>query len=191
VTPGRRAVLGSLLAALAALPAGAEEPWPVRFGGPFTLVDHKGHPRGDSDFRGSWLLIQFGYTYCPDQCPLGLSTMAEAMDALGAEAARVQPLFVTIDPGRDTPPVLARFVPQFHPRLIGLTGDERSIAAVAKAYRVHRRKVLADPAAPEHYLIDHSSFTYLVGPDGHFVTLFPYGTAPAAMAVRIVDYLRA
>jgi protein SCO1/2 len=117
--------------------------------------------------------------------------MAEAMDALGAEAARVQPLFVTIDPGRDTPPVLARFVPQFHPRLIGLTGDERSIAAVAKAYRVHRRKVLADPAGPEHYLIDHSSFTYLVGPDGHFVTLFPYGTAPAAMAVRIVDYLRA
>jgi protein SCO1 len=187
---GRRAALAVLLTSPAAARAWADEPWPVSFGGPFALTDHTGRRVTDQDFRGSWLLVQFGYTGCPDLCPLSLDTLARALDLLGpAAAARVQPLFVTVDPARDTPGALAAFVPAFHPRLVGLTGSEPEIRAVAKAYRVHRRKVLTDPARPDDYLIDHGSFTYLMGPDGRFVTLFPYGTPAERMAEVIGGYL--
>ena len=184
---GRRAALGLLLVALGPIGGRADEqPWPVSFGGPFTLTDHTGRRVTDRDFRGSWLLVQFGYTGCPDLCPLSLGTLAQALDLLGpAAAARVQPLFITVDPARDTPAALAGFVPSFHPRLLGLTGSEPEIRGVAKAYRVHRRKVLADPARPDGYLIDHGSFTYLMGPDGRFVTLFPYG-APAQRMAEVI-----
>jgi protein SCO1/2 len=185
----RRTVL-VLLGSLAGGPARAEEPWPVKFGGPFALTDHHGALRHDTDFRGSFLLVQFGYTACPDLCPLGLDTMARALEALGPAAARVQPLFITVDPARDTAVALAAFVPAFHPRLLGLTGSEAAIAAVAKAYRVHRRKVLTDPARPDDYLVDHGSFTYLMGPDGRFVTLFPFGTAAEPMAATIARHLQ-
>jgi protein SCO1/2 len=187
----RRAALAILLSSPAAMRLRADEPWPVSFGGPFALTDHTGGRVTDVDFRGSWLLVQFGYTGCPDLCPLGLDTLARVLDLLGpAAAARVQPLFVTVDPARDTPAALAGFVPAFHPRLVGLTGSEPEIRGVAKAYRVHRRKVLTDPARPDDYLIDHGSFTYLMGPDGRFVTLFPYGTPAERMAEVIGSYLR-
>jgi protein SCO1/2 len=189
VSPSRRAVLALIV--LASAPARADEPWPIGFGGPFTLTDHTGRRRSDTDFRGSWLLLQFGYTSCPDICPLSLDALSAALDALGPSGGRVQPLFVTVDPARDTPAVLAGFVAAFHPRLLGLTGSEAEIAAVAKAYRVHRRKIVADPAHPEDYLVDHGSFTYLMGPDGAFVTLFPYGTEAAAMARALKSYLGA
>lgn len=184
----RRGVLALLLAA--AVPAHADEPWPVAFGGPFTLTDHTGHRRSDADFHGSWLLVQFGYTSCPDICPLSLDTMAAALEALGPAASRVQPLFVTVDPARDSPAVLASFVVGFDPRLIGLTGSEAEITAIAKSYRVHRRKIVTDPADPAAYLVDHGSFTYLMGPDGGFLTLIPYGTDSTRMARTIADYLR-
>lgn len=186
----RRTVLvaGLLIPAVAA--AYAEEPWPVRFGGSFTLTDHHGARRRDTDFRGSFLLVQFGYTACPDLCPLGLDTMARVLDALGEAGARLQPLFITVDPTRDTPEVLAGFVTAFHPRLLGLTGSEAEIAAVARAYRVHRRKVILDPAHPDDYLVDHGSLTYLIAPDGGFATLFPYGTDATRMAEISRRYLR-
>ena len=191
MTIGRRAALGLLLAAPAVAPGRAEEPWPVAFGGPFNLVDQHGRRRSDTDFRGSWLLIQFGYTSCPDVCPLGLETMAAALEALGPAAQRVQPLLITIDPARDPPATLAGFAGGFDPRLVALSGSEPEIRAVAKAFRVHRRKVLLDPARPDDYVIDHGSLTYLIGPDGRFVTLFPYGTDAARMAQVIAGYLGA
>jgi protein SCO1 len=183
----RRAVL---LAALVTSPALAadQDPWPVAFGGPFRLTDHTGRPRTDADFRGSWLLVQFGYTACPDLCPLGLDTLAGALDGLGPDlAARVQPLFVTVDPARDTVAALAAFAPAtFHPRLLALTGTEAEVAAVAKAYRVHRRKVVPDPADAADYLVDHGTFTYLMRPDGTFATLIPAGADAAERMATVV-----
>lgn len=162
---------------------------PVAFGGPFELVDHQGRLRRDSDFRGSFLLIAFGYTSCPDICPTNLTIMATALDQLGTRGERVQPIFVTVDPARDTPAVLGDYVGHFHPRLIGLTGSEAQVRAAAKAYRVHRSKVILDPAAPEDYLVNHSSLTFLMAPDGGFVTLFPHDTDADTMAKAIAKYL--
>ena len=167
----------------------AASDFPVAFGGPFNLVDQNGKPRSDRDFRGRFLLIYFGYTTCPDICPTNLQIMADALDLLGDKAARVQPLFITVDPARDTAERLKDYVGQFHPRLIGLTGSEAQVAAVAKAYRVHRSKVVLADAAPEDYLVNHSSITFLMGPVGSFVTLFPHDTQAAAMAAAIEKHL--
>ena len=110
---------------------------------------------------------------------------------IGADGERVQPLFITVDPGRDTPDRLRDYVAHFHPRLIGLGGSEAQVRAAARAYKVHRRKVvLADADGPDDYLVDHSSITYLMGPDGAFVTLFPHDTDAAFMAKAIRKYLR-
>jgi len=179
-----------LLAPLPAAAAGPEDlPVGLSFGGPFELLDQDRRIRRDSDFRGRFLLIFFGYTGCPDVCPLDLAVMAGALDLLGEEAGRIQPLFITVDPARDTPEVLADFVSGFHPRLLGLTGSEAQIRAVARAYRVHRRKVIVDPEHPEDYLVDHGSLTYLMGPDGRFRTLLPHRTTAERMAAVIRTYL--
>jgi cytochrome oxidase Cu insertion factor (SCO1/SenC/PrrC family) len=155
------------------------------FGGPFSLTDHEGKPRTHKDFPGRFLLVNFGYTHCPNICPLGLSTMAAALDMLEHSGARVQPLFITIDPARDTPAVLKDYVPNFHPRLIGLGGSEAQISSVAKAYRVHRAKVIVADAPPGDYLASHTPLTYLMAPNGAFVTMFPHGTQPQFMADAI------
>lgn len=164
---------------------------PSLFGGPFTLTDQDGHPRTDADFRGKFLLIFFGYTTCPDICPTDLTDIARALDRLPPKlAARVQPVFVTIDPARDTPALLKDYVANFSPRLIGLTGTEEQVRAAAKAYRVHRSKVVPEGAASaDGYLMSHSTLTYLMGPDGRFVTLFPHDTPPEKMAATLSRYL--
>lgn len=149
-------------------------------GGPFRLTDHTGKAVTDADYRGKYLLIYFGYTFCPDVCPTELSTMAAALDALGPEAERVQPLFVTVDPERDTVAHLAEYVPLFHPRLIGLTGTPEQVRDVARAYRVYAAK--SPGSAGENYLMDHSSFVYLMGPDGKFVAVFPGAAGSEKMA---------
>ena len=160
------------------------------FGGPFSLIDHHGTRRTEQDFRGRYMLIYFGYATCPDICPTGLQTLSTALDLLGARADAVQPLFITVDPARDRPQALKDYVSHFHPRLIGLTGAESEIRAVAKAYRIHRRKVvLADSAGPDDYLVDHASITHLMGPDGKHVTLFPHGTDAERMAEVLRRYL--
>lgn len=160
------------------------------FGGSFSLIDHDGARRTEKDFRGQFTLIYFGYATCPDICPTGLQTMARALDLLGEPAARVQPLFVTVDPARDRPDVLKGYVAHFHPRLIGLTGTEAEVRAIAKAYRVHRRKVLVPDSAEDHYLVDHASIAYLMGPDGKYLTLFPHGTDAGRMAEVLGRYVR-
>lgn len=170
-------------------PAGAAKPFPISFGGPFSLIDHNGAARTDRDFRGRFLLVLFGYAHCPDICPTGLQRMADALDLLGRDGARVQPIFITVDPARDTAQVLKSYVAAFHPRLVGLTGSEAQVRAAARAYKVHRRK-LRDPDGGDAYLVDHSSITYLMGPDGAFVTLFPHNAEAEFMARAIRRYVR-
>lgn len=162
----------------------------IPIGGPFTLTDHAGVQRRDTDFRGRHLLVAFGYTACPDVCPLQLDTLVAALAALGPLADRLQPVFVTIDPAADTPEALRRYLADFDPRILGLTGTEARIRDVARAYRVHRRRVRTSPDATAATLIDHGSLTYLMGPDGAFVTLFPHGTAPERMAEVLRGHLR-
>ena len=152
-------------------------------GGPFELVDHRGNPVTDETYRGQYLLIYFGYGYCPDICPTELATMANALDILGAKAERVTPLFISVDPERDTPEFLADYVVNFHPRLVGLSGTQEKVAQVAKAYKVYYAK--ARKSAGEDYLMDHTSFVYLMGPDGRFLNLFRGQSDPAKMAETI------
>ena len=170
-------------------PSTAEQGSPISFGGPFSLIDHLGRSRTDRDFRGRFLLIYFGYTACPDICPTGLQTMGRALDLVGAKAERVQPMFVSIDPDRDRPEILKRYVANFHPRLIGLTGTSSQVRAVAGVYRIQRGKVALPDTQKDGYLVIHTPTTFLMGPDGKFVTLFPYTTQPDVMARVLRRYL--
>lgn len=158
-------------------------------GGAFALTDQAGKARTDRDFRGKYLLVYFGFTYCPDVCPTDLQAMGLAMDQLGARADAVQPLFVTLDPARDTAEHLAQYVPLFHPRLIGLTGSESAIAAAAEAYRVYYKRILFEKNAAD-YTIDHSAFVYLIDPDGKYLGFFPPGTPAERMAEMIKPHLK-
>jgi protein SCO1/2 len=150
-------------------------------GGPFTLTDQNGKRVTDQDFRGKYMLIFFGYTYCPDVCPSELQVMSAALDELGPEADKIQPIFITIDPARDTPETLKVYVSNFHPRMMGLTGSDQDIAAVAKAYRIYYAKAQGSENQKD-YLMDHSSILYLMGPDGKFVKHFTYGTDAKGLA---------
>jgi cytochrome oxidase Cu insertion factor (SCO1/SenC/PrrC family) len=150
-------------------------------GGPFALTDHNGQRVTDKTYAGKYLLVFFGYTYCPDVCPSELQVMSAALDQLGGDAEKIQPLFITIDPARDTPQVLKDYVGNFSPRLIGLTGSGDEIANVAAKYRVYYAKAL-NPQSGTDYLMDHSTILYLMAPDGTFVKHFTYGTDPKALA---------
>lgn len=159
----------------------------VEIGGPFTLVDHTGATVSDSDFDGQLRLIYFGYTFCPDVCPTELGNIALALDALGDDVQYVTPMLITVDPERDTPEILADYVPLFHEKLVGLTGTREAIDKVAKDFRVFFRKV--EDADYTYYLMDHTSFVYLMGPDGEFLSMFNYGTVPDAMAAAIREHI--
>jgi cytochrome oxidase Cu insertion factor (SCO1/SenC/PrrC family) len=149
-------------------------------GGPFTLTAHTGERISDEAFRGQFMLVAFGFTHCPDVCPAELQVMTAALESMGPAAERVQPLFVTIDPERDTAAHLADYMAHFHPRLIGLTGSTDEIAQVAKAYHVWYEKV-QEGDQPD-YVMDHTSITYLMGPDGKFVQHFSFGTSAETLA---------
>lgn len=144
------------------------QPAAMTVGGPFNLVDGDGHAVTDRTWPGKYLLVYFGYTFCPDVCPTTLSSVADALDQLGTAADRVQPLFITVDPKRDTPAVVKQYAASFSPRLVGLTGSPEQIAAVAKAYRVYYAEHRTGPG-PDDYTMDHSSVLYLMGPDGRFL----------------------
>jgi protein SCO1/2 len=152
-------------------------------GGPFALVDHTGTPRTDAQFHGKLLLIYFGFTSCPDVCPTDLQSIGLAMERLGKSAQGVQPLFVTLDPERDTPQRLAGYVKFFHPRLIGLTGDADAIEQAARAYKVYYAKV---PTSGNGYTVDHSGYIYLMDRAGKYLGFFPPGTPPE----RMTDVIR-
>ena len=158
-------------------------------GGPFTLVDQAGRTVTDKDFRGQYLMIYFGYTYCPDVCPTSLTNMSDALDLLGEKGAEVTPMLITIDPARDTSEHLREYATYFHPRLHALTGSPEQIAAVAKAYRVYYSKVKQEDETEDDYLMDHSSVTYVMGPDGEFRLHFSHGTDAETIASRLRDLL--
>ena len=156
-------------------------------GGPFTLTNHKGKQVSDTDLRGRLMLIYFGYTLCPDVCPLSLQLMAEGIDALGADGKDVQPMFISVDPERDTAEVMSDYVPHFHKRLLGLTGSPEEIKPVLKAYRVYVSK--QEETEPGEYLVNHSSIFYLMGRDGKFIAHFADQVKPAALAAAIRKHL--
>jgi protein SCO1 len=158
-------------------------------GGPFESVDHNGGAVTQADFAGKFMLIYFGFTHCPDVCPTELQTMANALDMLGPDAGRVVPVFITVDPARDTSDQLKGYVAAFHPRMIGLTGSPEQIAAVAKAYKVYYSKAQS-PSGSSDYQVDHTSFVYLMGPDGNLRSLFRSGISDKAMATEIRNQLR-
>lgn len=141
----------------------------------FELTDHTGTVRTEADFSGKWMLIFFGFANCPDICPTTLSEVAAVMDGLGADADKVQPLFVSIDPERDTPEALADFVPRFDPRIIGLTGTPEQIAETAETFPIFYERI-EDASAPDAYTMSHTSHLFLFGPDAGFVDSWPYGT---------------
>jgi protein SCO1/2 len=167
-------------------------------GGPFELTNTEGETVTAADFRGDYMLVYFGYTYCPDVCPTSLMDLTRALDRLAQQAPetaqRIQPVFITVDPQRDTVAVMDNYVENFHPRLVGLTGREEQVRAAARAYRVHYEKVTpaeyygtdseaAQAADPDtEYLISHASHIYLMGPEGDYITNFKYGERPADIA---------
>ena len=156
-------------------------------GGPFRLVDQNGKERTDADFRGKLMLVEFGYTFCPDVCPLGLQLFADVLDKLGPDAGKVQALFITVDPARDTSEVLRSYVDHFSPRIVALTGSEAEIAKVAREYRVYY-KLAADHAANPNYLVDHSAILYLMDKDGRFLTHFTHETPPDKVVAAIREH---
>lgn len=156
-------------------------------GGSFSLLDHAGERRRLEDFRGKVVVLYFGYTFCPDVCPTDLLAVARMIDSLGPAGERVQPLFVTLDPGRDTAEQLALYVAHFHPRLVGLRGTEEEVARVAGLYRVYSRKVPARDGP--QYFLDHSAHIYLLDGRGRYVGTFPPGTPPERMAEVVRELL--
>jgi len=192
--PPRRGLLSAHALLLAALLVGAVAPVlvyelgsrhherpDVQMGGPFTLNDGDGHTVTDRTYRGKWMLVYFGYTFCPDVCPTTLSDIASALAKLGSRAADVAPLFITVDPERDTAPVMREYVRAFDSRIIGLTGTPAQVAAVARKYHVFYQK--ADNGTQGNdYLVDHSALIYVIDPSGQFAAYFSHGTTSDAIA---------
>jgi protein SCO1/2 len=151
-------------------------------GGPYVLTDQNGRPRSDRDFHGRWVLLYFGYTFCPDVCPTTLAKMSAALGKLGPQADRFVPVFITIDPERDTPSVLKTYLAAFGPQFVGLTGQPSDIARVAHTYRVYYAK---HPLAGGNYAMDHSSVIYLLDPNGNFVKAYDDDASVPALAADL------
>jgi protein SCO1/2 len=169
----------------------------VPIGGPFTLVDENGQTVTDQTYRGKWLVVFFGFTHCPDVCPTALNDIALTLDQLGPLAERIQPLFVTIDPERDTAEIMKDYTDAFHPRIVGLTGTPEQIASVAKAYRVYYKKVPQGDGSGnspgngpgnvqgDDYTMDHSGITYVMTPQGKFAAHFSPHTPIDEMVAKL------
>lgn len=152
----------------------------VPFAGDFTLTDHNGQVRTLADFKGKVVAVFFGYIHCPDVCPTTLSDFSRALEDLGPDAKRVQVIFVTVDPQRDTPDLLKQFVPAFNPGFLGMFTDEQSLRQLAKEFKIVYQKSAVK--GPDDYLIDHSAGTYVYDPKGRLRLLVPYGSPPEAIA---------
>jgi protein SCO1 len=188
----RSAIL--VLSVLAAVSCGPDAPkfmasdvTGTSFGRNFELVDHTGKPRTLADYRGKAVVLFFGYTQCPDVCPTTLAELAEAMKRLGADADRVQVLFVTVDPERDTPDLLSKYVPAFDPRFTGLFGDADATARTAKEFKVLYQKQPGQ--TPGTYTVDHSAGTFIFDPDGKLRVYVGYGQGADVFAHDIKELL--
>lgn len=192
-------LLGVLLAGLAGYyvlpltkaPLTAQQNSKALIGGSFSLIDHHGNGVTDQDYRGKYMLIYFGYTYCPDVCPTELQIMADALDLLPKETlAQVVPLFITIDPKRDTVPIMAQYVAAFHPAMIGLTGSAEQIKAVKSAYRVYAaREKPPEGTDADAYLMSHTSYVYLMDRKGDYITHFNPASDAKDMARRLQEII--
>jgi cytochrome oxidase Cu insertion factor (SCO1/SenC/PrrC family) len=160
-----------------------------RIGGDFSLVDPAGRRVALADFRGKLVLLYFGYATCADVCPTDLAIIGQALRDLGPAAETIQPLFVTLDPQRDTPAVLREYAAAFYPRFLALTGTEAEVRQVATSYKVFYEKV-ALPGTTT-YAIDHTAYTFLIDREGEFLTLFPPGTPTGRMAFMLREQLAA
>lgn len=157
----------------------------------YLLADSRGRAISNDDFPGRYQLITFGYTFCPDVCPTTLAAMAQILRQLGDRAAKLQPIFITVDPERDTREVLAKYTAYFDERIIGLTGPAAYVQAAAEHYKITYRKYLTPGAPPDRYSIDHSAGMILLGPDGEFAAKFPYAEPPQETAARIAKIMAA
>ena len=184
----RRAVLLGACSLTLALTVGSAAEAEISYGGTFILVDQHGRPVTDENFRGKYMLIAFGYTHCPDICPTLLADMANAMTRLGPESGEITPIFVTLDPERDTPKVMADYVSSFSPRMVGLTGPEEYIASAAQKYHIKYEK---HPEKNGDYSIDHTAAIFLMGRDGKFLERFSSGVKTDEMVERIRARLKA
>ena len=160
----------------------------ARVGGAFVLTDHTGKRVRDTDFRGRHMLVFFGYTACPDICPMGLQTIGAALEQLGSRADKIAPIFITLDPARDTPDVMASYVANFDPRLIGLTGTPEEIAGVAKAFHAYYSPRAESSDDGKHH-VDHAAIYYLQDEAGEYAGHFAYSLNPEELASGIAKLL--
>lgn len=166
-----------------------------RIGGGFQLTDHHGRAVSDTDLRGHPLLIFFGYTQCPDVCPMTMLRLTETLELLGHEGSAIQPVFISVDPLRDTPELIADYISNFDQRFIGLTGTRRQIESVERAFAVYAKAATEDATRGKwalkdsDYLVDHTALVYLMGPDGVFRTFLQQNMSPDEMAEKIREYL--
>jgi cytochrome oxidase Cu insertion factor (SCO1/SenC/PrrC family) len=158
-------------------------------GGPFTMVNGRGETVTEKTYAGKYMLLFFGFTHCSDVCPTELQVMSAAFAEMGSTSEAITPIFVTVDPERDTPTVMSDYVKNFHPRLVGLTGTPEQVAAIAKVYHIFYQKV-PDPKNPSDYEMDHSSILYLMGPDGKFIKHFPYTTDAKGLSEALKKVLQ-
>lgn len=165
-----------------------DRPAPAVVGGPFQLVDQHGKPADESLLKGKWTVVFFGFTYCPDVCPTTLQALAAAQQQLGPKADRLQVVFISLDPARDTPAQLNTYLSSetFPKGIVGLTGTPEQVAAAAKAYRVYFKK----NGEGADYLIDHSTAAYLMDPKGRFDRVIPFGVSPEEIAHQISEAMR-
>ncbi len=163
---------------------------PEEMGGRFMLVDQDGVLFTDSDLLGKYQLIFFGYTSCPDVCPTSMVVVSQALRNIGEAAEKVQAYFVSVDPERDTPEVLKRYVGYFDDRIVALTGAKTMIDRLARSYNVRYEKVVDDERDSDFYVMDHTASIFLMSPDGRFVTKFPFGTTSVDLAAKLKEYLR-
>ncbi len=170
-------------------PGTVSVPAGVAIGGPFHLTDDKGHTVTQADYRGRWMLVFFGYTNCPDECPLTLQKMTAAFDKIGPLADKIAPLFITVDPARDTSARLASYLANFDPRIIGLTGSEAQIAEAANAYRVYYEPARHEESGAD--LVSHSTFLYLMDPARKFIALLPSDVDADTLAATLRAKLNA
>ncbi len=162
-----------------------------QIGGPFTLVDENGKTVTDKQVIDQPVLIYFGYTFCPDVCPLDNARNAEAVEILESRGKIVKPVFISVDPARDTPEVMKEFTDYLHPRMLGLTGTEEQVKAASKAYRSYYQSHKDDSGDDEFYEVDHSTFTYLTLPEYGFVEFFRRDITPQVMADRVQCFVDA
>jgi protein SCO1 len=187
-------MLSVLFGLLAASCSGPREEPPLKgatIGGPFTLTDQAGRTVRDTNFAGKYRIVYFGFTHCPDVCPTDLAQLGQAMRQLEKSdeelAAKLQPIFITVDPERDTPAVIKQYLASFHPRLIGLTGTAQQIADAAKKYAIYYSK----EATPDGgYTMNHLRVLFLMGPDGAPIAMLPHDKTPDAIAAELRRWVR-